>query len=225
MDELNTTPPPAPVTQTKADPPPAPVAISLPVEEYQRLMSTERSLAELQKARAAELEAAENERIKLLAEKGEALEAVASKEKQWEAKHAELVSKHTALETSLLNEKKSSVIAEFLVGKDLDGEKAGAKLKRLLDLDYEAVRNSSGAIEVRHKASLRPAADVLREELAAGEYDNFFKATSRGGQGTDGTKTAETKEGVQAGSLEAIAANWKNTQNKYQSFGLYAVNK
>jgi hypothetical protein len=200
--------------------------IPLSVEEYQRLRSLEKQLEEYRDLQQSMLEAKEVERLRVLAEKGQVEEALAQQRKTWEQKHAEAVSRYTQLEQQVHAERASAAIAESFYGRTFVGDTpeqrsaTAAMVRRLLQDEFETTRDASGSLTVRDKVSGRPAAEVLRERLNSPQFAIFFAPSSRGGSGSDGTRLPASLQPNQPGSLEAIVSDWRNRQNKYQSFGL-----
>ena len=206
--------------------PPAPPTIPLTVEEYQRLRSLEKQLEEFQRLQQSALEAKEAERLRLLAEKGQIEEALAQQRTAWEQKHTEVLSRYTQLEHQVHAERKNTAIVEAFHGRSFVGETpeqrsaTAAMVRRLLQEDFETTRDATGALVVREKVTGRLAADVLRERLDSPQFAIFFAPSSRGGSGADGTRPPANPQSTQPGSLDAIAADWRNRQTQYQSFGL-----
>jgi hypothetical protein len=207
--------------------PTLPPTIPLTVEEYQRLRSLEKQLEEFQKVQQSTLEAKEAERLRALAEKGQIEEALAQQRKAWEQKHADAVSRYTQLEQQIHAERKNTAIAEAFHGRSFVGETPDQRsatalmVRRLIQEDFETTRDASGALVVREKVSGRPAAEVLRERLDSPAYAIFFAPSSRGGAGSDGTRSPVSSHAAQPGSLDSIASEWRNRQSQYQSFGLH----
>lgn len=200
--------------------------VPLSVDEYQRLRLLEKQLDEFQKLQQATLDAKEAERLRALAEKGQVEEALAQQRSAWEQKHAEALSRYTQLEQQVFTERKNAAISEAFHGRSFVGDSpeqraaTAAMVRRLLQDDFEAARDASGALAVRDKVSGRPAADVLRERLNTPQYAIFFAPSSRGGSGSDGSRPPANPLPSQPGSLEAIVSDWRNRQNQYQAFGL-----
>lgn len=206
-----------------------PQTIPLTVEEYQRFRSIEKQLEEIQSQQQSALEAKEAERLKVLAEKGQVEDALNEQRKSWEQKHAEAQNRFAQLEQQIQAERKNTLIAETLRGRQFVGETAeqrsaaAAMVHRLLQDDFETTRDTSGIVVVREKTTGRPAAEAIRERLESPQFALFFAAASRGGAGSDGTRGPVHPKQSQPGSLEAIVSQWKARQNAYQSFGLHPV--
>lgn len=198
-------------------------------EERQRLRALEAQLRDVQRQQDAALEMKEQERLRALAEKGQIEEALEQQRSSWERKHAEAVSRYTLLEQQVFGERKSAAIAEALQGRAFVGESpeqrsaAATMVRRLLQDEFETVREASGALVVRERASGRPASEALRERLDSPQFAIFFAPTSRGGAGGDASRPYLAPQGAQPGSLEAIVGQWKDRQNQYQSFGLHPL--
>jgi hypothetical protein len=209
--------------------PAAPSAGPAQGEERQRLRTLESQLREVQRQQEAALEMKEQERVRALAEKGQIEEALEQQRRAWERKHAEAVSRYTLLEQQVFGERKSAAIAEALQGRAFVGESAeqrsaaAAMVRRLLQDEFDTVREPSGTLVVRERASGRSAAEALRERLDSPQFAIFFAATSRGGAGGDASRPHFAPQGAQPGSLEAIVDQWKVRQNQYQSFGLHPL--
>jgi len=208
---------------------PAEPEAPLSADERRRLRSLESQLQEFRRMQEAALEIKEKERLRALAEKGQIEEALDQQRKTWEQKHAEALSRYTLLEQQVFGERKAAAIAEACQGRSFVGETAeqkaaaAAMVRRLLQDEFETVREPSGALTVREKASGRPAADALRERLESPQFAIFFAPTSRGGAGGDASRPYAAPRGAQPGSLEAIVGQWKERQNQYQSFGLHPI--
>lgn len=198
-------------------------------EESQRLRAMEAQLRDLQRQQEAALDQKEQERLRALAEKGQIEEALEQQRRSWERKHAEAVSRFTLLEQQVFGERKSAAIAEAIQGRSFVGDSpeqrtaAAAMVRKLLQDEFETVREASGALVVRERASGRPASEALRERLESPQFAIFFAATSRGGAGSDASRPYVATRGAQPGSLEAIVDQWKDRQNQYQSFGLHPL--
>lgn len=194
--------------------PPIPPTVPLTVEEYQRLRGVERQLSEFQAAQAKALEEKEQARLQVMAEKGKVQEAFEESRKSWEAKLAEQSAKHAALEELIGNERKAATIAEAFHGREFLGEtpeqraSTAAMVRRLLQDEFEVGRDASGVFVVRDKASGRPAAEVIRERLDSPQFALFFRPSTSGGSGTDGTRPPASN-GNQAQDPKAkVLADW-----------------
>ncbi len=230
--------PPAPqpaVSRGLSDPPvgsPSPVAATIPltVPEYQRLIALEASFAQVKAEQQAALEAKEADKARLLAEKGQVEEGLKLATSQWEAKFRDATKKYEDLETSLLSERLDASLASSFAGRQFAGETpesqsvAASQLRLILKPQFESFRDASGAIVVRDKASLRPAAEVVKEALASPMYAHFFAPTSRGGTGSDGSRPPATQQETKPGTLEDIAAKYRAVRGG-SGFGMFGVGK
>ena len=176
-----------------------------------------------------QFEAKEAERLAALAKAGKIEEALTETRNQGEVKHREAELRYQQLETAWLTEKKAVEIAAALNGRSFVGQdpaKTAALVRRLLVDEIEAARDTQGNPIVydrmtRRPAARRPAADYLRERLDSPEFSVFFAPNQRGGAGTDGTRSASPPQPLQPGSVEAIAARYKEHASK--GFGLSRV--
>ncbi|MDG3005509.1 hypothetical protein [Paludisphaera mucosa] len=199
------------------------------VEERNRLRAMEAQLKDYQRLQEAALDMKEKERLRALAEKGQIEEALDQQRRAWEQKHAEAVSRYTLLEQQVFGERKAAAIAEAIQGRAFVGETAeqrsaaAAMVRRLLQDEFETIREASGALTVRERSSCRPAAEALRERLDSPQFAIFFAPTSRGGAGGDASRPYVAPRGAQPGSLEAIVNQWRDRQSQYQSFGLHPL--
>lgn len=204
-------------------------AVSVTAEEYQRLRSLESQFKELQRQQEAAIEAKEAERLRALAEKGNVEEALAQQRASWERKHAEAQARYADLERQVFEDRKAAAIAEAFQGRSFAGETAeqradtAAMARQLLRDELETVRDASGSLSVRDKVTGRPAAEVIAERLDSPRFAIFFAPSARGGAGTDGARSFSSPAPAKPGSLEAIARQWKDQRDQYQSFGLHPM--
>jgi hypothetical protein len=150
-------------------------------------------LREFQKGVQAQLDAKEKERLKILGEKEGVEKALAEQAGAWEKKHAEVIAERAAVESAWLAEKTNAAINEALAGRQYNSEDPAetAKLVRgILALELEAVRGPDGQPVVRHKGTLKPAADYLKERLDSKALAGLFKPTSAAGAGGSGSQPA-----------------------------------
>lgn len=184
---------PAPAT-------PAPLAaespkISLTIEEYQRLAALQAKLAEIELEKTRELAEKEEARIKALADKGEVEKAFTALRDSKDKEIREAKEKLDALEREQLASKKDATITAAIAGADVIPEMV-ADLRDLLNLRYEAVRDPGGQMVVREKATLRPAADALRDYFAAPASAYYRKSSASGGAGAKGGEARTPTPGV-----------------------------
>jgi hypothetical protein len=212
---------------TAAPAAPTTTTVALSAEEYQRLRDAASQLEELRSLKAAEIDAKESERQRVLAEKAELEAALDQNRRNWEQKLNETTSKFTDLERQIFQERRAAVIAQAFAGRSFVGETAERKaetasqVRSLLESRFETVRESSGGLVVRDKITGRPAADVIREALDSPSFAHFFAPTSRGGAGSDGSRSPVHRPAPAPGSLEQIAEEFKARQSRYGAFGLY----
>jgi hypothetical protein len=174
-----------------------PAPIYMDPSAYQAMLAERDELLQFKAGATKERDRIEAERIAALAKAGQVEEALTETRKQWEAKHRESEQKYQQVETSWLTEKKTAAIAEALNGREFAGTdpaKTAALVRRLLADEVEAARDSQGLPIVFDRATRRPATEYLRERLEAPEFALFFKASNRGGAGSDGTRAASTQQ-------------------------------
>lgn len=187
----------APAAPPAAAPAPAPAAAAdaatkhrtITADELQRLLEIENQYLLGQQTQAAELDRKEQARLRALAEKGQVEEALAQQRKGWESKYSESEKRYQDLEREVLSDRRANVLESAFAGRQFAGEtdddraSAAEDLRRLLAPEFEAVRRD-GRIDVRHKATGRPAAEVLKEVLDGRRYARYF-ASKGGGSGSN----------------------------------------
>ncbi len=209
--------------------------LTISVDDYQRFRGLEKQLADIRTEQQVALDAKERERLLALSAQGKAEQALDEQKKSWESKVTESNTKYGELERQVYDREKTRVLDSALVGRTFVGEsperqsaKAG-QLRRLLESEYETTRLADGNLIVRHKATGRPAEDVLKESLASPDYEHFFKATSQGGAGGDATRSSggssQTANPHKPGSVEFYAFQMKAQSAQYPSFGLAVPRK
>jgi hypothetical protein len=207
--------------------PAIPPVVPLTVDEYQRLRGIERDHAELTRQNQQALQKAEDARLKAIADKDGAEKALTEQKTTWEQRLAAETTKYQSLEQTLYVADKASTLSASLAGVTFAGETSEDKaetarqLRAILEPQFETSRDASGQIITREKGTGRPAAIVLQEAVASKKFSHFFAAQSRGGSGTDGTRsTATPPNAFQPGSLDAVAADYKARMGQLGSFGL-----
>lgn len=156
---------------------------------------------ELQKLRSFKAEAdrlgeaKEQERIRLMAEKGQIEEAFKLQEANHAKKLAEYAGQAKQIETEWLGEKRVAAINEALQGRTFTGvdpAKTAKLVRSLLEQEVEAVRDDRGRPVIRDRQTLKPANEFLKERLDSEDFSIFFAATNRGGSGADASRPAAT---------------------------------
>jgi hypothetical protein len=228
--------PPAP-SPTPAPAPPPPVAqapppvVPLTVEEYNRLRGLEGQFVTIQAERAKDLQKAKDEQLKLMAEKEGAEKALAEQKKQWEANlQAE---RNSALEfqAQIFNERTERTFAESLSGREFFGDTPEHRaiiqkqVASQLRERFETVRDASGVLVTREKATGMPAEHVLPKLLDSIEFAHFFKPKGKGGSLSPAAAPYNPTRHFEAGSLEDVADQWKQAQGKYPAIGLGPVSR
>jgi len=207
--------------------PPIPPTIPLTVDEYQRLRGLESQFAEFQRQQAAALEAEQARQNELLAQKGQIEEAFTSERNSWQAKLQKQQDEFQRLRESYHGEKLGAVLSEATAGcvfagpDDASRAEAARMLRDILRNELDVAQGPDGSVVVVDKASRRPAAEVLPQRLSDPKLAFFFASRNQGGgSGTDGTRPPANPQQPQPGSLDAIAASFRERQGQYPAFGL-----
>jgi hypothetical protein len=215
-------------TVVAPEPKPAePPKIALSVEEYQRLTQSQARLAEIEAEKRQLAEAKEQERLKALAEKGEIEKALTTLRESKDVEIRKAIEKADALETQILGGEKRTVITSGMFGADFRSDAAAAQVRQLLEPQFESVRDAAGQIVVRDKATLRPAADVIRERLASPDFAHFLKPSTTGGAGSRGgertTATGAATEPADVNEALIQMLRDKHTRKDTSYYGLTKI--
>jgi hypothetical protein len=178
--------PPGPAQPTA--PGPAPNALlTLPVDEFQRLMAKARQLDEFEAEKARALEQKEQARLRALAEKGEADKALEQQRTTYEDRLNQERQRANALQSALFNKERTAVLNDALFGVDFISADAGRQARKLLEDELETTTDAAGAVLVRQRGTGRPAAEVVKEQIASPAFAHFIRPTNTGGAGAGGT--------------------------------------
>jgi hypothetical protein len=191
---------------------------------YQAWEAERLELVKFKQEAQKQFEAKEAERLAALAKAGKIEEALTETRNQGEIKHREAEQRYQALESAWLAEKKTAAIAEALNGRTFIGQdpaRTAGMLRKLLADEIEAARDSQGNPTVYARSTRQPADLYLKERLESPDLAIFFAPSQRGGAGTDGTRSAGPPQPIQPGSVEAIAARYKEQVSS--GFGLSRV--
>jgi limonene-1,2-epoxide hydrolase len=175
-------PPPPPATPT-----PTATRIEVTPDEYKRLLDDRNRLAEIEAQRQREVDDKENARLKALAEKGQAEEALAQLRTNKDAEVTRERDRANALEREILGDRKKVAISVGLDGVDWVSEKAARDARLILEERFEATRDAAGVVAIREKGTGKPAADVIKEWRASDDSAHYQKATTTGGAGAGAT--------------------------------------
>jgi hypothetical protein len=212
-------PDPALVATPTPTPPPTQAAsaaatkIEVTPEEYKRFLDNQTRLGEIEAQHRADSEAKEAARLKALADKGQAEEAMAQLRTSKDAEIQRERERANGYEREILSGHKSSVIADALLGADFVSDEAARDARLILDGRFESVRDANGTVTCREKGTGRPASEVIQEWRGTKASAHYLKPTTTGGAGTTGTNHAaassanETLEARQARQIkEAMVA-------------------
>lgn len=207
-------------------PPSAVNTQAVAVDELQALRTAQQELAAI---RAAQQVTAEQEAQRHFQSKAkeDPLSALDLQRAHFEKLLGEERQVKERLEAERLNERRDLVLNATLAGVTFAGdtpeEKAttAAYLRRIIQDDFEAIRNASGQIEVREKVSGRPAADVLRERLSSKQLALFLAPATRGGSGTDGSRVPGNPQAPeQLNDIQRQQLAFMQSRQQYPAFGL-----
>jgi hypothetical protein len=143
--------------------------VPITAEELNRLLGLKGEIESFRNAQAAIVATKEAERLKAIADKDGAEKALEVQRQAWEAKMGEAQSSFTKVRDLYHGKAKLEAIGGPLAGVDFAGEKP----------ELKAISAS------QFRSLIEP-----RFETYAPEYQHFFTAKTRGGSGTDGTRTA-----------------------------------
>lgn len=232
-DEPNGAPPApssgnVPPQQAPSEPKPEPQnvkTINLLPDDYSAIQRELADLRAFQSDTKTKAEAAEAERLKVLAAKGQAEDAMNQLKSAYETKVSTLQAEKDATDQEWLAEKTASTIAEAMSGLEfagIDPAVTAQHVRKLLIGEIEAVMGRDRKPVVRDRQTHQPASEYLKERISSPEFALYLKPSGKGGSGTDGTRTRALPPGqAQPGSLDAIVADWEARQGQYRSFGLH----
>jgi hypothetical protein len=142
--------------------------------------------------RQRELEVAERQRQE--AEKGGYEKAVTEIRTTFDRKLEAERKEKEDIKSMWLAERRNAAINEALAGKQFTGDPGttAAMLRQLLESEVEAVLGPTGEPTIRDRKTLRPADQYLKERLESPALGIFFAPRTRGGSGTDGTRSTAT---------------------------------
>jgi len=225
---------PAPQQAQPVQPPPPAeppgTRIPLDFDEYKRLTGLEKEYQEMLRQQQQELEAKEEERLKALAAKGNLEEAFGTYKSNYETKVSQYQELLTQRENAWLGAEKNRVISEVLASIQLVGEdpsKTAKMVRRLLEDEVEAVIGKDGLPVIRDKERGRPALDFLKERLDSPDFAPFIAAKSRGGAGTDGTRSQAAPQRAPDGppkeySEKEAIQSWQRSQG-IPAWGIHRI--
>lgn len=199
-----TTPVAAPVAATA----PAPL-ITMTPEEFMRLREAELKLQNIELQAKQQVEEKERERLIALSEQGEARKALTEFEARYKNETADLRDK---LHRTLL----ANDIARSTLSVGWVSAEAASQANALLATEFEVVE-ANGTTSVRHKATGKPAAEVIPNLIASSAYAHFQKPTTTGGTGqaaADRTQATTTLTDKPRSLNEAMIQMMKEQQSK-----------
>ena len=175
--------------------PPVPAgSVAVNRDELDQLRMSQTRLAEIEAAQRAAAETEQQRRFQQTARENP-IEALDAQRNHFEGLLQAERARVAQVETERLNERLEATLNGSIAGLSLVGDtheersETARMLLAELRTGFEPVRTPDGRIEVREKVSGRPATDVLRERLASKRYALFLAPSSRGGSGSDGTRS------------------------------------
>jgi hypothetical protein len=180
------TPPQVGAAPPASAPPPGPLTLTLTPQEYEAYLAKGRKLAELERTQQEQELRAQQERIRLMAEKGEFEKALKETEGKFGEKLTDAEKRYQALESRYLERERSLAISEATAGVEFASPAAATQARQLLELRFEAVRGTDESITVVDRATRRPAKDVAAEWLKTPDAAHFLKPKGGAGAGATG---------------------------------------
>jgi hypothetical protein len=137
----------------------------------------------------------------------------------------------TTWKTRFLEDRKTTVLSQCLVGVEFVTPVAAQQALNLLAAQFDVSEGPTGEIAVRQKGTLMPAADAVKTLIAGTDFKHFLKASTAGGAGTGNNATltgqVPVPQGFKAPETEgekAFAEWWTaravQHQQGYGSMGL-----
>jgi hypothetical protein len=202
--------------------------ISVSQEDWMRRETELRSLRAWKQEQDREKEAADAERIRLLAESGQAQEALKQTTERYEQKLKSARERMKQIEGQWLDQQLDSAIGKALEGRQFSGEDPSITadiLRNVLRSEVEAVRDESGNAVVRDKKTMRPASDYLAERLDSPALSLFFAPKHKGGAGTEAGRPGGGPPGDNANDPHAVwARGFLERQNAARQGRFVGVN-
>jgi hypothetical protein len=201
-------------------------------EEWTAQQSRLQALEEYKAQQDQIAELKEAERLRLLAEKGQVEEAFKQMKAMSDKTLQTIQAERDQIRVSWLNEKRVQAVNEALAGRQFVGKDAEARnrtaaaIRKVLELDLEAIIGPDGAPIVRDRATLEPAVEFLRKRLDSPDWEfNGLLAPNKpsGGSGTDGTRPPATPNTPPPAAMspEETVKAWQATKQAVPSLGLF----
>ena len=212
-ESAQTTPPPAT--------PPPPPKVELPVEEYQRLVGSDKRLADIQRQTEAAIEKERNEKIKATTDKEELARLLDEQKKSYDGKLSTEAQRYTELEQLWHGEIKTATIAQSLAGHQFVSQFAAQQAQTIIDAQVEITRGHDGKPVAVDRITRRPAADVIAELLKSEQFSHFLvPANPQGGAGQQGNRVQQAKTDTPPDFTQQVANEYIAAQSQWPSFGL-----
>lgn len=201
-------------------------------EEWTAQQARLQALEEYKSQQDQIMELKEAERLRIMAEKGQVEEAFKQMKAMSDKSLQTIQAERDQIKQAWLSKEKTLVVNEVLAGRQFVGKDAEARnrtataVRKVLELDLEAVIGPDGAPVVRDRQTLEPAIEFLRKRLDSPDWEfNGLLAPNKpgGGSGTDGTRppaTPNTPPPVAMSPEETVKA-WQATKQAVPSLGLF----
>lgn len=219
----------APVPTQVIPPGSIPTAVSPPMvnvllDDVQRWRSQAAEFEQFKAAQARDLAAKEQERLNALAESGKWKQSLDETRASYDKQLGESQLRYSQLEQTVYAKETRTTLAQALTGRAFVGKTpedqsaVASQLIGILEPQFETSRSADGGFVVRHKVTGRPATDVLKEALSSPAYAHFFSAETRGGSGTDATRSPGNPQ--QTSGLDALERDFFARQGQWAGIGL-----
>jgi hypothetical protein len=195
-------------TPSPAPAPPVVPTVSLPVDEVAKFYALQRELDDIKKSAADNERVKEEQRLIVLAQKGEVEKAFSEFKAQREAEIGNL-------KTSILNGVKNDTISRALLGVKWASDDAATDALDILSTRIEAVYDANGNTVIRDKKTGRPAVDAIKDWLASPTTAFYRAPSTTGGSGGGGSNPP----GPQPSPMEVFASTFN--QQYSQGVGLH----
>lgn len=213
-----------PASDTFRNPPATEGHMFVPSAEFKSMQDQLARLRDIEARQAKDAEAARVKELQRQA-KDDPIAALDAQRANFEAQQAALQDRITAMENERLSERLDAEIDTVLSGFDFAGDTPEERafhrqiLKDHLRPQFEAIKTPAGTITVRERVSYRPADAVLRERLSGKALALFLAPTSRGGSGTDGTRTPATQQQAELNDVQKSVIAFNKQRTAYPAIG------
>lgn len=208
---------PAPAPAPSPAPPPAGKPIVLTEAEYRALFGERERRLELEREKQAQVEAAEGDKLRALAEKGQFQEALKQHQDKSKKEIDRIVAERDGIQQRYLARERSLAVNDATAGVAFLTEFAAKQARQILEARFETlVDPQSGDVQVVDRITRRPAGDVAREWLASVEAAHFLAPKGKGGSPErPGNPQADAPAEPEPQNLtfeQQVMVNWQKDQ-------------